>query len=313
MMQAESLIEWPNAGRELVVFASNMLATGAVGFRFGVLRPTVTTGAPELFGDAARRAGRIGLLGALGQLGLFLFSMQGQAARKQIGIGGAIAAGGLSTAIQIGAIALMVIGFLLAVRSVGAGWPLALAGAVMLPLRGLVTGDWTRVVNPMHLFAAGLWIGTLFVLLVAGIAIAFRRDVSGERRGRVVADMVNAFSPLALGAAALLVVFGVTTATLHLKYWSAIWTTPYGWAFVVKLCFVAMVVALGAWNWRRVRPSLGQESGAEAIRRSATREIVVAACVLLVTSILVSLPTPKRPDAPPPAVAPGIVVPPTIP
>lgn len=313
MMQAEPLIEWSNAGRELVVFTSNILATGVVGFRFGVLRPSVTADAPELLGDAAPRAAWLGLVGVLAQVGLFLSGMQGQAARKHLTLGGAIAAGGVPTAVQVVALVLMTVGFLLAARRIGAGWPLALVGAVILPLRGLATGDWTRVVNPVHMFAAGLWIGTLFVLVVAGIGIAFRRDVPGERRGRVVADMVHAFSPLALGAAALLVVFGVTTAVLHLKYWSAIWTTPYGWAFMVKLCFVATVVALGAWNWRRVAPSLGSEAGAGIIRRSATRELVVAAGVLLVTSILVSLPTPKKPGTPPPAGAPAIVVPPPAP
>lgn len=312
-MQADSVIEWSNAGRELIVFAANMLATGAVGFRFGVLRPAVTAAAPELSDDAGRRAAWLGLVGVVGQIGLFLFAMQGQAARKQLTMGGAIAAGGLQTTIQIVAILLMVIGFLLATRRVGAGWVMALVGAVALPLRGLVTGELSRIVNPVHLFAAGLWIGTLFVLVVAGIAIAFRRDLSGERRGRVVADMVNAFSPLALGAAALLVTFGVITATLHLKYWSAIWTTPYGWAFLVKLFFVAMVVALGAWNWRRVRPSLGQEAGAVTLRSSATRELVVAGCVLLATSILVSIPAPKKPGATPPAPAPGVVVTPAVP
>lgn len=60
-----------------------------------------------------------------------------------------------------------------------------------------------------------------------------------------------------------------------------------------------MVVAdLGAWNWRRVGPSLGREGGALEIRRTAMTELVFAAAVLLVNAILVSLPSPKRSGAP---------------
>lgn len=296
-MQAGSQIEWSNAVREIVVFTSNMLAVGAVGFRFGVLRPAVESISPGLASDARSRAAWLGFTAMLAQVGLFLYGMSGQAARKQLSLGGAIAAGGTPTQIQILALALMGMGFLLAARRVGAGWPLALAGVVILPLRGLATGDWTRIVNPVHMSAAGLWIGTLFVLVVVGVRLAFRHDVAGEVRGRMVAAMVRSFSPLALGAAALLALFGVMTARLHLKYWAAIWTTPYGTAFMVKLCLVAVVVALGAWNWKRMAPAMGSEAAAGALRQSARRELVAAGCVLLATSILVSLPTPKLPDA----------------
>jgi putative copper export protein len=62
-----------------------------------------------------------------------------------------------------------------------------------------------------------------------------------------------------------------------------------------KLFVVAIVLGLGAWNWRRVGPSLGTEGGALKIRRSATMELGFAALVLLLTAILVSLPSPKLP------------------
>lgn len=312
-MQIEPLIEWSNAGRELIVFASNMIAAGAVGFHFGVLRPSVTATAPELLHDVRQRAGWIGLIGALGQVGLYLFATAGQAKSKQLSFSAVVAAGGLSAALQVIGLVLLVVGFLFAIRRVNWGWLLALVGVILLPLRGLTTGDWTKLVTPLHRLAAGLWIGTLFVLLVAGIAIAFRRDVSGEHRGKVVASMVRAFSPLAIGAAAMLVFFGVITAWLHLHYWSALWTTPYGWTLIIKLCLVGVVLALGAWNWRRVGPSLGSERGATVIRRSTRHELTAAVCVLLVTAILVSLPAPKKPTAVPSESAPALVVPPAIP
>lgn len=312
-MQLESLIEWPNAGRELLVFASNMIAAGAIGFHVAVLRPSVTATAPELLEDARERAGWIGLIGALGQVGLYLFATAGTASSRQLSFGGVVAAGGLSAVLQVIGLVLLVAGFLFAIRRLYWGWLLAILGTLMLALRGFATGDWTKVVTPLHRLAAGLWIGTLFVILIAGIGIAFRRDVPGERRGRIVASMVRAFSPLALGAAGMLVFFGVITAWLHLKQLSALWTTPYGWTLIIKLCLVGVVVALGAWNWRRIGPSLGTEQAATAIRRSSKRELTAAALVLLVTAILVSLPSPSKPVVAPSEGAPALVVPPTVP
>jgi copper transport protein len=110
--------------------------------------------------------------------------------------------------------------------------------------------------------------------------------------------MVSRFSPLALCAAGLLGVTGVTTAWRHLKRLDSMWTTSYGYTLDAKLCAVLIVVSLGAWNWRRMKPQLGGEKSALAIKRSATAELSFAALVLALTSLLVSLPSP-RPVRPP--------------
>ena len=88
--------------------------------------------------------------------------------------------------------------------------------------------------------------------------------------------------------------FGVITAWRHLKYLSALWTTPSGYALLLKLALVAAMFSLGAWNWRRQRPRLDSESAATALRRSAWSELAAAGLVLLATAVLVSLPTPGR-------------------
>jgi putative copper export protein len=74
---------------------------------------------------------------------------------------------------------------------------------------------------------------------------------------------------------------------------SNLWSTPYGVALIIKLLLVAFVFALGAWNWRRQRPTLGSEGAAMSIRRSSTAELTVATLVLIATAIVVSLPSPK--------------------
>jgi len=71
-----------------------------------------------------------------------------------------------------------------------------------------------------------------------------------------------------------------------------------GYTLIAKLWVVALVFALGAWNWRRQRPTLGSEAAAASIRRSATAELTVAAIVLVITAVLVSLPSPRPPGEP---------------
>jgi copper transport protein len=149
-------------------------------------------------------------------------------------------------------------------------------------------------VNAVHILAASTWLGTLLVLLLIGIrGVARSTTAGGAQRAELVADLVNSFSPLALVASAIVAATGLTTAWLHLKRVSSLWTTSYGVALDVKLILVLIVVTLGAWNWRRVRPSLGAEGSEQAIRRSARMELTFAALVLIVTSVLVTLPSPR--------------------
>jgi len=62
---------------------------------------------------------------------------------------------------------------------------------------------------------------------------------------------------------------------------------------IVKLLLAGTVFALGAWNWRRQRPTLGTEDASQSIRRSSLAELTVATLVLAATAIVVSLPSPK--------------------
>ena len=148
------------------------------------------------------------------------------------------------------------------------GWMLAAIGVIAGSLRAALLGQWASLVNPIHSLAAGLWIGTLFVLVVAGLSALLAHEPTRARRGAIAADMVNGFSPLALTMGGVVVLFGLITAWRHLHRLSSLWTTPYGYALIAKLLLVAFVFGLGAWNWRRQRPTLGTE---QPRRRSAAR------------------------------------------
>ena len=270
------MIDYTDAATELIGFIGTFLAAGAIGFRLFVL-PRVPD--QPFFDKSTKRAAMCGVVGLL-----ILDILQGLAARGQHK---------LIPLLQLTLTVIALAGFLFALARIRAGWWVAAFGIVVSPLLPLATGRWQGVINPIHRLAGGFWIGTLFVMVVAGLTLIVRPDVPAERRGPAVAEMVAAFSPLALWSFSLLAIFGVITAWRHLKHLNALWTTPSGYALIVKLCFVLGVIGLGAWNWKRQRPLLGTEPAAASLRRSATAELFVAGIVLVVTSILVSLPSPK--------------------
>ena len=313
-MQAEPLIHWPEPIFEFIGFAAQFLAVGAVGFRYAAIRhrlagETADTGraAPEtvehaFYANAAVRAAILGITGAIVSALLFAYGLPERATRAHTTVS-ALLTHDLPTSLQAVLAFVGVVGLLLAATRRRAGWPLAAAGVILAPLTGIVSMQWLRLVNPLHRVVAGLWLGTLFVVVIAGLTPLLRDDRVRERRGTMAADMVNGFSPLALTCGMLVVLSGLITAWRHLNPLSSLWTTPYGWTLIVKLALVAVVFALGAWNWRRQRPTLGSETAAVAVRRSSRHELTMATLVLATTAILLSIPSPRPPR--PPGQAPG--------
>ena len=301
MEQASPLIHWPDPFIELLGFVASFLAVGAVGFRLRVLARVMgarATNADDrrLLQDAATRAASLGLTGAVVSAVLFASRLPGMAARRHVTVGQLLTSNA-PTDLQAAFLLASLIGLALAIRRVRFGWLLAAIGVIVGPLSGAFFGQWNRLVVPIHRLAGGVWIGTLFMLVTAGLATVIRSGLPSERRGAMVADLVNAFSPLALVSAGVLAAFGVITAWQHLHTLSALWTTPYGITLIIKLLMVGIVLALGAWNWRRQRPLLGSEASAINLRRTAKTELIAAGVVLAITAILVSLPSPKPPGA----------------
>lgn len=299
-MQAEPLIEWSEPVMELIGFIAIFLTAGAIGFRYSSLRGKLGRAAAadaSIYETAARRAALLGLAGSVIAMIRMIQALPNLAQRAHTTTG-ALLSSNLGAQMMIGFGVLALAGFLLASGRRSIGWPLAAIGVVAGTLRGLFAGKWSQLVNPMHELAAGLWIGTLFVMVVVGLALVLRQETPADRRGAIAAAMVNDFSPLALACGALVVLFGVITAWRQLTPLSSLWTTPYGWALIAKLAVVAVVFALGAWNWKRGRPTLGSEAGARGLKRSATSELLAAGVVLVITAILVSLPSPRRPGGP---------------
>lgn len=190
-------------------------------------------------------------------------------------------------------------GFVIASRAVRAGWTVSLVAAMLLAFMPAFGGHavaaprFTAIAilaDGLHVLGAGGWLGSLLAVVVVGIPVALTLDAN--ERGPSVAALINSFSPLALGFASLVAASGIVSAWLHLEHLSALWQSDYGRVLLIKLAVLSLVVLTGAYNWLRVRPSLGDARGVVRIHRSAIVELLIGAVVLAVTSILTGTSTP---------------------
>lgn len=292
-----------------------LIAVGALAFHLLVLRFMGRTATDELLVQLMRiRAATIGywatLLVALSAvLRLYAQSVAvngGEALRGEL-IGPMLmrTLWGWGWMLQIAAVVIAIAGFHLARRARAGGWVIALAGVLVLAVTPALSGHAASaqrltaiavLVDTLHVIGAGGWLGSLLVLLAAGLPVALRSPNDG--RGANVANLVNTYSPTALIFAGTVVASGVFAAWLHAGISSALWESRYGQTLLLKFGVFSLVAAIGVYNWRRVRPALGDERGALRIRRSATAELLVGALVLIVTAVLVATPPPTHtPDS----------------
>ncbi|HST08057.1 MAG TPA: CopD family protein [Gemmatimonadaceae bacterium] len=278
---------------ELVQFVGWFLSVGAIGFRFGIVRRVRGMSEEAATILRADNAARLGIVGVLLLVIAYLGAPYTASIVEHKTFIDSLPKNRSPLEFKMVMLVIAIIGFAIVGSARSIGWTLAAIGVVIAELQPLYTGKIAGKVNAVHVLAASTWLGTLLVLALIGIRGVIRSAAAGLQRAVLVSDLINSFSPLALSAAAIVALTGLTTAWLHLKRLSALWTTSYGITLMIKLVLVVIVVALGAWNWRRVRPSLGDEGSEHTIRRSATMELSFGALVLLVTSVLVTLPSPK--------------------
>ena len=298
---------------------------GAVAFRIvlSIARPKEPVSGEALMLAAAKRAAQLGLgmaaltgIAALLRLYAQAYALGDDSGTLPTGMVAAMlirTVWGWGWLLQIGGTALAMAGFALLLRGAepaplpadarrdvaGAGWPLAALGALVLSVTPGMSGHAvaTRTLPPLpllsdalHVLAAGGWLGGLLMIVVVGLPAALR--LPPPERGPTIAALVNAFSPLALLLAGTVVATGIFAAWLHLGAISALWSTGYGLMLLRKLVVLTLLFGTGAYNWLRVKPSLGDELAAGRLRRSATVEIAVGALVLAITAILVATPPP---------------------
>ena len=145
--------------------------------------------------------------------------------------------------------------------------------------RGL--GGLPQALLSLHLLAIAFWLGALWPL---------HRLTHGSDMARITAVMER-FGVMALGVVGLLVAVGTMLLWLLLGTPSELWTTTYGQLFVVKLSWVAAILALAAVNKFWLASQLGSEghTAAARLRHSIRAEMLMAGLILVATSGLTSI------------------------
>lgn len=134
------------------------------------------------------------------------------------------------------------------------------------------------VVDAVHVLAAGIWVGGLSVLAIAGRSV--------ERRA------YQQFSTMAMASVLALVASGVVNSVLRLDAVSQLWATRYGQLLSVKVLVVAL--ALGAAALSRRTLHRDQTPG-----RTVRIEALVTVVVVAITAVLtLTTPPPTLADQP---------------
>ena len=289
-------------------FAALLTVLGTLGFRHGVLPPLAARGVPTA--DASDRARRIGLSVVILYLAAALVRLYTESAAVHgperamhtsdlmamlttttWGIGWLLGA--------VGAL-LLAVGWVASKRTVTIGTPLALTGALGMAFAPALSGHAAAsrhfilsvVLDVLHVVGAGVWLGGLLMVMVAGIP-AMRRLTNGNRDAAVSA-LVNSFHPLALFCAPIVVVAGLGTAWIRLGGLANLLSTTYGQNVLWKLAWVALVLGMGTYNSLRARRRLGAPEGTRHFCVTASIELLFAALVLAVTTVLVTNPVPSE-------------------
>jgi copper transport protein len=217
--------------------------------------------------------------------------------------------GPLGASTGVTAAALVLLAFVAARPLTGRRAWLAVAVGAMA-LAGFAIEGHTRSAQPRalmmvfdltHLAAGAVWIGG-----IAGLVLAFRASLDPVPLGATV----RRFSTAAVIAVVVVGAAGVGMSWIVLPSWSDLTATGYGLALITKVALVAIVVALGAYNRRRLVPAVSAGAAAAAGARRRLGQVVVAELAILlavvgVTAVLVARSPVSSALEPVPAAAPG--------
>ncbi|MDQ6738544.1 MAG: copper resistance protein CopC [Gemmatimonadota bacterium] len=256
-------------------------------------------------------AGFITIVAAIGRL---LAEQAVMAASMSMGLAAIVyqTAWGGAWLLQVGVAIAACVGFALARVRFNIGWMIAGIAALVLATTPALSGHAAGMpafrilaiaTDAVHVMAAGAWLGSLSALVLVALPVSMRAATRDSATG-LMADMVHAFSPIALVSASIVVLTGITSAWLRLGSISALWRSSYGVVLLVKLALVGGVFGAGAFNWLRMRVALGHAASVDSgsagavtgvrarFQQSGTFELIFGVLVIAATAVLVAMPTP---------------------
>lgn len=136
-----------------------------------------------------------------------------------------------------------------------------------------------------HLLAGAVWLGGL-----AALGVLLARPAAPDEAADA-ARLVGGFSRLALASVVLVAGSGTALAWVQVGGARALVTTTYGVTLLIKAGVVAAVVAVAAYNNRRLVPAVqaGRRRGWSILARTVRIELVGLAIVLAASAVLVTL------------------------
>jgi copper transport protein len=163
--------------------------------------------------------------------------------------------------------------------------PGAAGHAAQTSPRGLsVALDW------LHVASASVWVGGLAGLVLLWTTLVPARRVAG------LAVVVPRFSNVAFVSVMVLLGSGIWASILKLPILSALWTTSYGQAIIVKACLLATAMMVAAVNLTVTRPRLaeGRAQAASLLGVLTSAEVLILAAAVAAAAVLTSLAPPSK-------------------
>ena len=142
--------------------------------------------------------------------------------------------------------------------------------------------------EPLHLLAAGAWLGSLAPLFIAVGALGPEEGARAARR----------FSPLGMLCVAILAGAALAQGWMLIGGLPALVGTDYGQVALIKLVLLFVLLALAAANRFRYAPAMCTPAGADAkrgLRRSIAVETAIGLAAVLAASLLADLPPALHP------------------
>lgn len=121
-------------------------------------------------------------------------------------------------------------------------------------LSGSVGVDW------LHFIGDSLWFGgQIYIVLVLIPVLGMRRD--GRTHASLFLSTLNRFSPVAYLSIAFFIVSGVFAGKIHIPSWYAFFHSAYGWALIVKMALIGLMLLTSVVTVFLLRPQIGHLLG----------------------------------------------------
>ena len=146
---------------------------------------------------------------------------------------------------------------------------------------GLFTLD--NLINSIHIVGGCLWGGAVIAYLV--IITSLRRQ--GDTMHAIICSSADRLSSLATVALALVVSTGLLNAWHRLETIEELWQTDYGITLIIKLGFVAMMMAIGASNRFIIIPAMtGKPAASQRFQRVLSLDAVLFITIICIAAAL---------------------------